>query len=37
VIAAVRPGSRFHFRIGPEPEFADSSTVLVVDGERDAP
>ncbi|MEV4051819.1 hypothetical protein AB0J55_11590 [Amycolatopsis sp. NPDC049688] len=36
VIAAVRPGSRFHFRIGPEPEFADSSTVLVVDGERDA-
>jgi hypothetical protein len=37
VIAAVRPGSRFPFRIGPEPEFADSSTVLVVDGERDAP
>ncbi|WP_033260948.1 LysM peptidoglycan-binding domain-containing protein [Amycolatopsis vancoresmycina] len=37
VIAAVRPGSRFHVRIGPEPEFADSSTVLVVDGERDAP
>ncbi|MGW4064364.1 LysM peptidoglycan-binding domain-containing protein [Amycolatopsis sp. NPDC004747] len=36
VIAAVRPGSRFHFRIGPQPDFADSSTVLVVDGERDA-
>jgi hypothetical protein len=36
VIAAIRPGSRFHFRIGPEPDFADSSTVLVVDGEGDA-
>jgi len=35
VIAAVRPGSRFHFRIGPQPDFADSSTVLVVDGEAD--
>ncbi|MGW5747682.1 LysM peptidoglycan-binding domain-containing protein [Amycolatopsis sp. NPDC003861] len=35
VIAAVRPGSRFHFRIGPEPDFADASTVLVVDGEGD--
>ncbi|WP_410570791.1 LysM peptidoglycan-binding domain-containing protein [Amycolatopsis sp. cmx-4-61] len=33
VIAAVGPGSRFHFRIGGRPEFADSSTVLVVDGE----
>ncbi|WP_103354581.1 LysM peptidoglycan-binding domain-containing protein [Amycolatopsis sp. CA-128772] len=37
VIAAVRPGSRLPFRIGPEPDFADSSTVLVIDGERDAP
>ncbi|MGW3966573.1 LysM peptidoglycan-binding domain-containing protein [Amycolatopsis sp. NPDC005003] len=37
VIAAVRPGSRFHFRIGPQPDFADSSTVLVVDGEGDRP
>ncbi|MDQ7807090.1 hypothetical protein Q5425_25395 [Amycolatopsis sp. A133] len=36
VIAAVRPGSRFHFRIGPEPDFADSSTVLVVDGDGNA-
>ncbi|KDN17093.1 LysM peptidoglycan-binding domain-containing protein [Amycolatopsis rifamycinica] len=35
LIAAVRPGSRFPFRIGPEPDFADSSTVLVVDGEGD--
>ncbi|MEV6448676.1 hypothetical protein [Amycolatopsis sp. NPDC051716] len=37
VIAAVRPGSRFHFRIGPQPDFADSATVLVVDGEGDRP
>ncbi|MDX3195028.1 hypothetical protein PV458_42080 [Streptomyces sp. MN03-5084-2B] len=37
VIAAVRPGSRFHFRIGPQPDFADSSTVLVIDGEGDRP
>ncbi|WP_284748881.1 LysM peptidoglycan-binding domain-containing protein [Amycolatopsis sp. RTGN1] len=35
VIAAVRPGSRFHFRIGGKPDFADSSTVLVVDPEGD--
>ncbi|SEC67806.1 hypothetical protein SAMN04489727_4658 [Amycolatopsis tolypomycina] len=35
VIAAVRPGSRFHFRIGPEPDFADSPTVLVIDGDAD--
>ncbi|WP_410645711.1 LysM peptidoglycan-binding domain-containing protein [Amycolatopsis sp. lyj-346] len=35
VIAAVRPGSRFHFRIGQEPDFADSATVLVVDGDGD--
>jgi hypothetical protein len=33
VVAALRPGSKFHFRIGPEPDFADSSTVLVVDGD----
>ncbi|WIX91987.1 hypothetical protein [Amycolatopsis sp. DG1A-15b] len=37
VIAAVRPGSRFHFRIGPQPDFADSATVLVVDDEGDRP
>ncbi|MBE8518379.1 hypothetical protein ILP97_12810 [Amycolatopsis sp. H6(2020)] len=37
VIAAVRPGSRYHFRIGPQPEFADASTVLVVDGDSDRP
>lgn len=37
VIAAVRPGSRFHFRLGPQPDFADSSTVLVVDDESDGP
>jgi hypothetical protein len=37
VIAAVRPGSRFHFRIGPQPDFADAATVLVVDGEGDRP
>jgi len=36
VVAALRPGSRFHFRIGPEPDFADSSTVLVVDGDSEA-
>jgi hypothetical protein len=35
VIAAVRPGSRFHFRLGGKPDFADDSTVLVVDGESD--
>jgi hypothetical protein len=35
VVAAVRPGSRFHFRIGGKPDFADSSTVLVVDDESD--
>ena len=35
VVAAFRPGSKFHFRIGPEPDFADSSTVLVVDGDAD--
>jgi hypothetical protein len=37
VVAAVRPGSRFHFRLGGKPDFADSSTVLVVDGEGDRP
>lgn len=37
VIAAVRPGSRFHFRLGGKPDFADSSTVLVVDGEEEQP
>ncbi|MEU8635830.1 hypothetical protein AB0C38_26995 [Amycolatopsis sp. NPDC048633] len=37
VVAAVRPGSRFHFRIGGKPDFADSSTVLVVDGESEQP
>ncbi|RSD09290.1 hypothetical protein [Amycolatopsis eburnea] len=31
VIAAVRPGSRFHFKLGGPPDFADGSTVLVVD------
>ncbi|WP_439379745.1 LysM peptidoglycan-binding domain-containing protein [Amycolatopsis lexingtonensis] len=31
VIAAVRPGSRFHFKLGGPPDFAESSTVLVVD------
>ncbi|MEQ0564174.1 hypothetical protein ABJI51_34255 [Amycolatopsis sp. NEAU-NG30] len=31
VIAAVRPGSRFRVSLDAEPEFADSSTVLVVD------
>ncbi|MEV6625729.1 hypothetical protein AB0M83_40555 [Amycolatopsis sp. NPDC051106] len=35
VVAAVRPGSRFHFRLGGKPDFADSSTVLVVDDESD--
>jgi len=33
VIAAIRPGTRFHFRLGREPGSADSSTVLVVDEE----
>jgi hypothetical protein len=38
VIAAIRPGSQFRFRLGKvgEPGFADSSTVLVVDDEGDA-
>ncbi|MGW5714535.1 LysM peptidoglycan-binding domain-containing protein [Amycolatopsis sp. NPDC003865] len=35
VIAAVRPGSRFHFRLGGKPDFADDATVLVVDGETE--
>ncbi|MFJ7213779.1 hypothetical protein [Amycolatopsis sp. NPDC098790] len=35
VVAAVRPGSRFHFRLGGKPDFADDSTVLVVDGESE--
>ncbi|SEF23387.1 hypothetical protein SAMN05421837_102146 [Amycolatopsis pretoriensis] len=35
VVAAVRPGSRFHFRLGGKPDFADGSTVLVVDGESE--
>ncbi|MEV6873148.1 hypothetical protein [Amycolatopsis sp. NPDC051128] len=35
VIAAIRPGTRFHFRLGQEPGFADSSTVLVVDEQGD--
>jgi hypothetical protein len=37
VVAAVRPGSRFPFRLGGKPDFADSSTVLVVDGEAERP
>ncbi|MEV7042426.1 hypothetical protein [Amycolatopsis sp. NPDC051061] len=37
VVAAVRPGSRFHFRLGGKPDFADTSTVLVVDGEDERP
>jgi hypothetical protein len=35
VIAAIRPGTRFHFRLGRESGFADSSTMLVVDEEGD--
>lgn len=35
VVAAVRPSSRFHFRLGGKPDFADSSTVLVDDDEGD--
>ncbi|MCR6489263.1 hypothetical protein M8542_41255 [Amycolatopsis sp. OK19-0408] len=37
VIAAVRPGSRFHFRLGGKPDFADDSTVLVVDQDDPRP
>jgi hypothetical protein len=35
VVAAIRPGSQFRFRLDREPGFADSSTVLVVDDESD--
>jgi len=35
VIAAIRPGSQFRFRIGKEPGFADGSTVLTVEDEGD--
>lgn len=35
VIAAIRPGSRFHFKLGARPDFADSSTLLVVDEDGD--
>lgn len=37
VIAAVRPGSRFHFRLGGKPDFVGDSTVLVVDEDDQHP
>ncbi|SFW80361.1 LysM peptidoglycan-binding domain-containing protein [Amycolatopsis australiensis] len=37
VIAAVRPGSRFHFRVGGRPGCAGGSTVLVAEDEGERP